>query len=75
MLLVEWTRHKAHQFLDSPSAQEPAIYASALGHQQVNDAWLVEVARQNNGSLVTLDKRIAAHATVDGLVEIIGTGA
>jgi hypothetical protein len=33
----------------------------------------VEVARQNNGSLVTLDKRIAAHAKAAGLVEIIGT--
>jgi hypothetical protein len=73
ILLGAWTRHEAHQFLQSPSAQEPSIYASVLGHQQVNDAWLVEVARQNNCSLVTLDKRIAAHATADGLVEIIGT--
>ncbi len=72
-LLAAWTRHEGHQFIESPSAQDPAIYANALGHQQVNDAWLVEVARQSNGSLVTLDKRVAAHATADGLVEIIGT--
>lgn len=75
ILLSAWTRHTAHQFLQSPSAQDPSIYASALGHRQVNDAWLVEVARQNNGCLVTLDKRVAAHATTDGLVEIIGTQA
>jgi predicted nucleic acid-binding protein len=42
-----------------------------MGHKQVNDAWLVEVARQNNGYLVTLDRRATAHATVDGLVEVI----
>ena len=73
IVLSAWTRHEAHQFLPSPPAEAPSIYGSVLGHQQVNDAWLVEVARQNNGCLVTLDKRIAAHATEEGLVEVIGT--
>ena len=70
-LLSAWTRHEAHLFLQSPPADDSSIYGSVLGHKQVNDAWLVEVARQNNGCLVTLDRRAAAHATVDGLVEVI----
>jgi toxin-antitoxin system PIN domain toxin len=72
-LLTAWTRHAGHQFLASPPADSPSIYAAVFGHQQVNDAWLVEVARQNDGTLVTLDTRIAAHATKGGLMEIIRT--
>ena len=70
-LLRQWTRHKAHQFWNSPAADAPAIYLRALGHQQANDAWLVEVARKNKGRLVTLDLRLAAHATEADLVETI----
>jgi toxin-antitoxin system PIN domain toxin len=73
VMLSEWTSHRAHQFLQSPAAQNPTIYKSALGHQQVTDAWLVEVARQNDGSFVTLDRRVSHHASKDGLVEIIET--
>ena len=73
VLLSAWTQHAAHQFLPSPPAEGPSIYESVLGHQQVDDAWLVEVARQTNGCLVTLDKRVAAHATAEGLVEVIGS--
>jgi predicted nucleic acid-binding protein len=51
----------------------PAIYARALGHQQVNDAWLVNVARKNSGRLVTLDTRLPVHALEAGRVEIIKT--
>ena len=70
-LLQQWTRHKAHRFWDSPAADAPAVYARALGHQQVNDAWLVEVARRNKGKLVTLDTHLSAHATEADLVEMI----
>jgi toxin-antitoxin system PIN domain toxin len=70
-LLSAWTRHEAHLFLHSPPAADPSIYGSVLGHKQVNDAWLAEVARKNNGCLVTLDRRAAAHAGEDGLVEVI----
>lgn len=72
-LLKQWTRLKTHRSWDSPAADDPAIYARALGHQQVNDAWLVEVARRNSSRLVTLDTRLSAHALKDGLVEIITT--
>jgi len=70
-LLQQWTRHQAHRFWNSPAADAPAIYVRALGHQQVNDAWLVEVARKNKGRLVTLDTHLSAHATKDDLVETI----
>ena len=72
-LLQQWTRHKAHHFWNSPAADLPAIYLRALGHQQVNDAWLVEVARKNKGKLVTFDTRLSAHAPEANLVEIIVT--
>ncbi len=70
-LLQQWTKHKAHNFWNSVAADLPAIYLRALGHQQVNDAWLVEVARRNKGTLVTLDTRLAAHAPEKDLVETL----
>jgi hypothetical protein len=70
-LLQQWTRHKAHHFWNSPAADVSAIYSNALGHQQVNDAWLVEVARRNKGKLVTFDTRLSAHAAEKDLVETI----
>ena len=73
MLLQQWTRLKTHRFWTSPAADDPAIYVRALGHQQVNDAWLVEVARRNAGRLVTLDTRLPVHALEAGLVEVIVT--
>jgi predicted nucleic acid-binding protein len=55
----------------SPAADAPAIYVHAIGHQQVNDAWLVQVARHNRGRLVTFDNRLRAHAIDAGQVEVI----
>lgn len=72
-LLQQWTRLKTHRFWTSPAADNPAIYARAIGHQQVNDAWLVEVARRNSGWLITLDTQLPVHATGAGLVEVIKT--
>ena len=72
-LLRQWTRLKTHRFWASPGADSPTIYARAIGHQQVNDAWLVEVARRNSGRLVTLDTRLPVHALEDGQVEVIKT--
>ena len=57
----------------SPGADVPAIYLRAIGHQQVHDTWLVEVARKNSGHLVTLDTRLPVHAMEDELVEVIKT--
>jgi hypothetical protein len=54
-------------------ADDPGIYARALGHQQVNAAWRVEVARRNSGRLVTLDTRLPVHSLATGVVEVIET--
>ncbi len=72
-LLQRWTRLKGHHFWPSPAADGSAIYAHAIGHQQVNDAWLVEVARRNSGRLVTLDSRLPVYATKADMVEVIKT--
>jgi toxin-antitoxin system PIN domain toxin len=72
-LLQQWTRLTTHHFWRSPGADNPRLYARALGHQQVNDAWLVEVALKNSGRLITLDMRLSVHATKPGLVEVIQT--
>ena len=70
-LLQQWTKHAAHHFWRSPAADAPRLYGRAIGHQQVNDAWLVEAARRNRGRLVTLDTRLPVHAGEDDLVEVI----
>ncbi len=71
-LLRQLLQHKQHAFWPSPPAHAPAIYARALGHQQVNDAFLVEIARRHKGRLVTLDTRLPIHeAGDDGLVFVL----
>jgi toxin-antitoxin system PIN domain toxin len=72
-LLHQWTQLKGHRFWPSPGADDPAIYARALGSQQVNDAWLVEVARRISGRLVTLDTRLPVHSLETDMVEVIKT--
>lgn len=63
--------HKAHRFWPSPAAAAASLYSHALGHQQVNDAWLVEVARRQRGRLVTLDTRLPVHAQGEEEVFVI----
>ncbi len=70
-LLHALLAHKRHRFWPSPAADNPALYAQALGHQQVNDAWLVEVARRQRGRLVTLDTRMPVHARSEDAVFVI----
>ena len=70
-LLEQWVIHPRHVFWKSPAAHSPRIYAHALGHQQVNDAWLVEVAREAKGRLVTLDTRLPVHGVQKGLIHVI----
>ena len=62
-LLQQLLSHPRHSFWASPAAKSPAIYLRALGHQQVNDAYLVEVAKRRRGRLVTLDTRLPVHAS------------
>ena len=64
--------HKKHVFWPSPAADIPDIYLRALGHQQVNDAFLVEAAKRQRGRLVTLDTKLSVHAKEKELVLVIG---
>ena len=70
-LLQAWVAMESHYLWKSPAAVDEKIYEHALGHQQVNDAWLVEVSRVNKGKLVTLDARISAHAKTQKQREMI----
>jgi toxin-antitoxin system PIN domain toxin len=72
-MLLQWTRLQGHQFWASPTAEDPNIFLRAIGHQQVNDAWLVEVARRSGGRVVTFDTRMAAHSVEPGRIEVIPT--
>lgn len=70
-LLHQWTRLKNHQFWPSPAADDPALFAHSVGHQQVNDAWLVAAAIHNAGYLATFDTRLTIHAIEPARVFII----
>ena len=70
-LLRELLAHKQHRFWPSPEASKAGIYRQTLGHQQVNDAYLVEVARRQRGRLVTLDAQLPVHAENPALVSVI----
>ncbi|MDQ6656600.1 MAG: PIN domain-containing protein [Verrucomicrobiota bacterium] len=60
-VLATLTTHHSHTFWPSPVAGAPEIYRRALGHQQVNDAYLVALAQARRGRLVTLDRRLPVH--------------
>jgi len=70
-LLQQYCEHPNHHFWPSPTAAEPRLYHVAVGHQQVNDAWMVELARQREGRLVTFDARLQVHDTEGGVVTVI----
>jgi toxin-antitoxin system PIN domain toxin len=70
-LMARLVQHPFHQFWSSPAAADPRIYSRAFGHQQVKDAWLLEVIRRNSGRLITFDSRLANHAEDKALVVVI----
>ena len=70
-LLGQFVEHKAHVFWSSPPARPRSIFAQSLGHQQVTDAYLVEVARENNGRIATLDTKLAVHGDSSDRVVLI----
>ena len=70
-LLRQYCAHPAHRFWRSSPACKVDVYKHAIGHQQVTDAWLVEVARQNGGRVVTLDRRLKAHDSSGKLVVVV----
>lgn len=61
-LLAQYTAHAGHRFWAASPAPAPADFIHALGHQQVNDAYLVRLAAHHRGRLVTFDTRLRALA-------------
>ena len=74
-LLRDLLSHTHHQFWPMPPAANADFYAKSLGHQQVNDAYLVEVVRQRLGRLITFDHRLNVHAEGTDLVHILRISA
>ena len=66
--LREITNHPSHIFWpDSADVRKLAISTNILrGHKQITDAYLLSLAIQNAGRLVTLDQGIASLALTDG---------
>lgn len=71
-LLQQNVTHPNHVYWEAVPACEPEIFRLARGHQQVTDAWLVEVARQNGGYLATFDRRLKVLDPTGQVVEVIG---
>ena len=70
-LLSRFRDRSSHRFWRSPAACRPEIYVHAMGHQQVTDAWLVEVAIHNKGRVATLDQRMKVHDSSGKVVVVI----
>jgi uncharacterized protein len=77
--LEELTSHSDHEFWnDAPQPLHLTSFASPalVGHRQVTDAYLLEMAHSRNQRLATLDRDTAAFAAevgLDGSVEWIGS--
>lgn len=70
-LLAQMAKAPKHHFWTSPPAAEAALYQRAMGHQQVNDAYLVAIAEHHKGQVATFDRPLLAHARRPGIVEAI----
>lgn len=61
-LLAQWTARPEHVFWGEQPAPQPPDFSRALGHQQVNDCYLLRLAEHHRGTLVTFDARLRALA-------------
>jgi len=70
-LLEQMTAHPAHEFWESLAPASAGLFARAMGHQQVMDAYLARLAERRRGRLVTFDREAAVHAAAPGAVLVI----
>lgn len=70
-LLAKLTAHKRHRFWNDLARPTGRMFRQAAGHQQVMDAYLVALATHHQARLVTLDGRLATHATKPSDVTVI----
>lgn len=71
-LLQRLVAHRAHRYWKLLPEVDPAMFAHALGHQQIQDCYLVCVAEKNRGRLATFDRRVVVHAKSADNVHVIG---
>ena len=63
------TGHERHVFWSDDRPYSSATLRGVIGHRQVTDAYLAELARSRDGRLATFDQGLAsAHADVAELV-------
>jgi toxin-antitoxin system PIN domain toxin len=69
-LLAALTEDERHDFWPDSIDYAAVPLRSVVGHRQVTDAYLCQLARANGGTLATFDRGLAAiHADVAELVE------
>jgi toxin-antitoxin system PIN domain toxin len=71
-LLSALGRHRRHQFWPDDVSYRDVALGAVIGHRQVTDAYLAQLARSRGGRLVSFDRALAA--THRDLVELIPTG-
>lgn len=68
-VLTRLTRHPRHVFWPDNIQYEEIRPAGVIGHRQVTDAYLAQLARYQGGRLATFDKGLAAlHSDVAELI-------
>lgn len=73
-ILSELLRDPRHRFWsEMPSVAEfsrAGAFGKVLGHNQINDAYLLELARRKGGRLLTFDRRLEALGA-EGVAEVL----
>ncbi len=59
-VLDAMTRHERHVFWPDDLPYREVALAAVTGHRQVTDAYLAAIARTQRGTVVTLDRGLAA---------------
>ncbi|WP_280261917.1 TA system VapC family ribonuclease toxin [Nocardia wallacei] len=69
-VLAGVTAHESHEFWPDSLSFPQVTMDSVIGHRQVTDAYLAQLAREHRGRLVTFDQGLAAvHPDVVDLLE------
>ena len=67
------TAVRRHEFWSDATSFEDVEVKGVVGHRQVTDAYLAQLARSNQGQLVTLDSGLAhLHSDISILIPIPG---
>lgn len=70
-LLTAMLAHPQHRVWPSINVEDPTVFERAMGHRQVNDAYLVALAGREQGRVVTFDRRLVSHDPTGRVVTVI----